>query len=59
LKRNIIKISQKAILAYEKDCVVIQEKQTKKENKKTLENIRKVFINIPEPNYNLNFNKYE
>ncbi|MGE4444110.1 MAG: PRC-barrel domain-containing protein [Candidatus Altimarinota bacterium] len=59
LKRNIIKISQKAILAYEKDCVVIQEKQTIKENKKTLENIRKVFINIPEPNYNLNFNKYE
>lgn len=59
LKRNIIKISQKAILAYEKDCVVIQEKQTIKENKKTLENIRKVFINIPEPNYNLNFKKYE
>lgn len=59
LKRNIVKISAKAILSYEKDFVVIQEKQTIKENKKTLENIRKVFINIPEPNYNLNFKKYE
>lgn len=59
MKRNIVKISAKAILSYEKHFIVIKEKQTIKENKKTLENIRKVFINIPEPNYNLNFKKYE
>lgn len=59
LKKNIIKISKKAILSYEKDFIIIKDKQTIKENKKTFENISKIFINIPTPNYNINQNKYE
>lgn len=59
LQRDIRKVSAKAILSYEKESVIINHTPTIKENKKTLENIRKVFINIPEPNYNLNFNTYE
>ncbi len=59
LQRNIIKISKKAILSYQKDFIIIKDKQSIKENKKTLENISKIFINIPTPNYNINQNKYE
>lgn len=59
LQKNISKISKKAILSYEKDCVIIKDKQSIKENKKTLENISKIFINIPTPNYNINLKKYE
>lgn len=58
-QRNTRKISAKAIVSYEKESIIIKDTTFIKENKKTLENIRKVFINIPEPNYNLNFNTYE
>jgi len=58
-QRNTRKISAKAIVSYEKESIIIKDIPFIKENKKTLENIRKVFINIPEPNYNLNFNTYE
>lgn len=54
IKKNIIKVSKKAILSYEKDYILIENKRRIKENKKTLENISKIFINIPNPSYNIN-----
>jgi sporulation protein YlmC with PRC-barrel domain len=59
IKKDMRKISKKAIVSYENDFIVIQDRQTLKENKKTLENISKIFINIPTPNYTINFKKYE
>lgn len=59
IKRNLIKISKKAILSYNKDYVLIESRNIIKENKKTLENISKIFINIPNPSYNINFKKYD
>lgn len=59
IKRNIRKMSKKAVLSYEDDFILIQDTQMIKENKKTLENISKIFINIPTPNYTINLKKYE
>ena len=39
---------------YEKDYIIIENKNKLKENKNTLENISKIFINIQNPSYNLN-----
>lgn len=54
IKKDIRKISKKSILSYEKDFIVIKDKNVLKENKKTLENISKIFINIKKPSYNIN-----
>lgn len=54
IKRNYIDIEKKSILKYEKNYIIIENKNTIKENKKTLENISKIFINIPIPSYNIN-----
>ncbi len=59
VERKIIKISKKAIISYEDEYILINDKESLKENKKTLENIRKVFINIPNPTYTINLKKYE
>lgn len=59
IKKNIIKVSKKAILSYEKDYLLIENKKRIKENKKTLENISKIFINIPNPSYNINPMHYD
>lgn len=57
IRRNIKKMSKKAVLSYEDDFILVQDTQIIKENKKTLENISKIFINIPTPNYTINFKK--
>lgn len=54
IKKNFIKISQKAILSYENDYILIDDNNLIKENKKTLEKISETFINIPNPSYNIN-----
>lgn len=54
IKKDIRKISQKNIISYQKDYIVVKDKNFLKENKKTFENISKIFINIPNPNYNIN-----
>ncbi len=52
--KDIRKISKENILSYEKDYILIKDKEFIKENKKTLENISKIFINIESPSYNIN-----
>lgn len=59
IKKSYIKIKKNAILSYKSDYVLIEDKDFVKENKKTLENIAKIFINIPTPSYNINLIKYE
>lgn len=54
IRKNFINISKKAILSYEKDYVLIDDNTFIKENKKTLEKISEIFINIPNPSYNIN-----
>jgi len=59
IKKDIRKVSSSIILAYKKDCIIIKDKQSIKENKKTLENISKIFINIKNPSFNINQKNYE
>lgn len=54
IKKDIRKISKKSILSYEKDFIIIEDREFIKENKKTLENISKIFINIKKPSFNIN-----
>lgn len=59
IQKHIIKVSNRAILSYEKSSIFIRDKQNVKENKKTLEKLSKIFINIQKPNYNVNSKEYE
>lgn len=54
IKKNIIELSKNAIISFEKDFLFIESNNVLKENKKTLENISKIFINIPKHSYNIN-----
>lgn len=59
IRKNILSIAKKKILSYQKDFILVENIESLKENKKTLEKISKIFINIPNPSYTLNFKKYE
>lgn len=60
IKKQVIKISFNNILKFEKEYIVINDKEFLKENKKILENIKNLFININNPSYNtINLKKYE
>lgn len=59
IKKDIRKVSSSVILSYKKECIIIKDKQSIKENKKTLENISKIFINIKNPSFNINQKNYE
>lgn len=58
IKKQVIKISFNNILKFEKEYIIINEKEFLKENKKILENIKNLFINVNNPSYNtINFKK--
>jgi len=59
IKKTILKVSKKAIISYGKDYLLIENNQRIKENKKTLENISKIFINIQNPSYTINLKNYD
>lgn len=59
IKKDIRKINKNNILSYEKNYILLNDKNILKKNKKILENISKIFINIPKPIYNINKKKYE
>lgn len=59
LKKDILQIWEKQIISYEKNAIIIDDTLFLKENKKILENITKVFINIPNPSYTINFYTYD
>ena len=59
LKKDFRKFTFKNIIQILEEYIVVEDKNYLKENKKTLENISKIFINIPKPSYNINLNKYE
>lgn len=59
LKKDFRKFTFKNIIKILEEYIIVEDKNYLKENKKTLENISKIFINIPKPSYNINLNKYE
>lgn len=59
ISKKINKFWVKNILEINQNYIIIQDKNILRENKKTLENISKIFINIPKPSYNINFLKHE
>lgn len=54
IKKNIRKISKKYIISFEKDKVIINDTILIENNKKTLENFYKIFINVGNTSYNFN-----
>lgn len=59
IKKNIRKISIKYIISYEKENIIINDYILLKNNKKTLDNFYKIFINRWSTTYNTNKKIYE
>lgn len=53
------KFSVKNIIEINKDYLIVQDINYLKENKKNLEKISNIFINIPNPSYNINLFNHE
>jgi len=54
ISKNVRKISRSKILSYNDNYIIIEDKNFIKKDKKTLEKLSKIFINIPRLNYNIN-----